>query len=407
MEAVVQKLTAVEGEYTSLSANHSDLLRSDAYKLMLSRRTTVIGDSQAKIIPALDAVKMLGEQLEAFDDMIEAAKRKKTAIDKAYFGGGQELQELWDFLNGPSISLPPQPVPLKNRTGTTSNLPVPTTVEAAVRIMNAAFDLGNKTTHEFGEIYDKVAPVLTNTEARLKPIETDAAALGVSVTELAGIRSQIDAAREEFKKEPFKQAILVINNIDSIISAAQEKVARVKLEREQFAQTVQTAKAELPELEKLATSVTENAAEAVDALVNPPAPARSEASVERLKVWLEKIETMIATDIVTAMTSFTNWTNTRTRYEQTESAANEQFRRALSVRKELKIRLRGYIESASKHRYEGINLLEIDDLSTLGRNAEQALQRPCDLTVATSLVNRYRDLSHDLERRSAAEQRHS
>ena len=236
-------------------------------------------------------------------------------------------------------------------------------------------------------------------------LRSTAKSLGAVITELTQFDQRLEACSQAGARDPLGAGNQVDGQLRPLIEAVkkalvplQEQHDLLLKQRDVFLKTLASAKATLPDLEKLHTDTQAIVTDALDAIDKPPTFPRSTFSIERLKTWLDKIAAEAVSDPVSAFPKFNNWKRNADEFKSLEEAAKKGYGDLLEQREELKVRLRMYKQTAGRQSFAGRCMVEDPELLKLKANAEQALARRSDLTAARTAVNEYHDRVRSMER---------
>jgi hypothetical protein len=359
-------------------------------------RAPLDGETKRRVEPALEELANLFEHRSRLTEVLDRAKEVREGMSSiAFWGNDEKEREIQALLFGPSIELPPEATPLARRSlldpGSRDVRVVPEQLLAA---MAAAYERARDAVVAVKAAWERVEPALAALEARVDEARAAAASLGLEEAarpELDGAARELQAARVRVARDPLGATGDVDANLGPRIAAVTGRLAELAAQRDRVTDGVARGRARLEEL-RAAHAEARRAAERLPLEVEgaraPAAPA-SDALIEGLAPWLDKIEaTAGAGRWSSAEVGLTRWREAADAYLATDGAITGALAAVLAKRDELAGRLAARRAQAASLAARGVALDAAAEHAA--RDADKLLaKRPTPLARAVELVDRY------------------
>jgi hypothetical protein len=369
-------------------------IERDPHRRLLEA-ATLRGETAMRWIGARDALADLFEGYARMttyvDDVTEL--RRQVSFDQ------RRVPELHTMLTGPAIELSSAPVGIDERglfdesrkiTRCTAN-------ELLARMSND-FEIAKAVVFGVAQAWDGLVPRVAAAREAVARADTQAAALGDEWSELASVRSRLDALGELIAEDPLAVDAHLVDDLGASAASIAREIERVDALRRQFLDRISACRAELDAFATAGRSDTELQREAAAKIVT----SRHADPV------IHAAELGAHLDRVIGLANGAQWRAAERELDAWDSAyadarvvaehADANARSALAYREELRGRLEAYSAKAA-----GFGLTEDARLGRLYDAAQEALYTaPTDLERAEALVRKYQDAVNAAPERKAA-----
>jgi hypothetical protein len=376
-----RRLRELRAARDAVTTNLLDLEADGSYAL-LKAGNGLSGTTAERARPALARVEELWRGLQLLDDLIDR-------VD-AFRGTGRlddrKARELLALLDGPSITLPPESVPLSERSLTgASSVGRATTAQALLTGMEEAFT----------ELRDVVAAVDQAWRDLLPRVDRATAEAERLAAELPGhrgvaaVRSTLTTVAAELSDDPLGVAGQV-EVAEASLAAIEQAAREVRQRREQLAADLAVARRDLDTLVATIDAGRTAFDESRHAVADPtglydPLDPTVLVGERGLDPWLTRLDALHREGQVDkALRGLTRWRAVADDTAATARQVAEANARPARRRREL----RGLLRAAqAKAGAEG--RAEDPGLAEVGRRAHAAIDVPCRLADAEQLVRQY------------------
>ncbi len=379
--------------------------KMSAYRLLFESEPPIKleGMTKARFEPIRREFKDLWAHFSLVQSAIDSARKvrarekkpSRMTIDAAFF-----------ILEGGSIDIPVSVKPLQQRGLLTSVLSTnkmsPSDLMAA---MSRSYEAASQICFEVSSIWETLDGELAEMKAEADALRAHATELGTKVVELTQFDRKADEYAGAANLDPLGAGGSVRRELRPLLDAVQKALSLLQTQKDQllkqkdlFSGLLTAAKASLPQLDALNKECEALYLEASDAIAGLKVHARSQFSVERLRVWLRKVEAEALKNPIAAFPKFNNWKRVVDEFRTLEETAKNGYAGLIEQREELKVRMRMYKQTAGRQIHAGRCMVEDPELLRVKGEVEQALARPCDLEVARRLVAEYHSRLRAMER---------
>ena len=201
------RLQRIDDNLVALETNPSCMLLERAGESGLE------GATQARVVPALAAMRELFAQRSLLDDVLDRAAGLRKSLNRVW--PGDSLQEIERLLLGPSIALPPVETPIARRglldTAETTSIISPDQLLGA---MVASFEQARDAVAAVDEAWARLTPEAERAAAEATRLQQVAAGLGQDASApLGAIRAQLEAVRAQIARDPLGAAGALTNEV--------------------------------------------------------------------------------------------------------------------------------------------------------------------------------------------------
>jgi hypothetical protein len=292
---------------------------------------------------------------------------------------GRERQ-LADFLTQPSIELPSDEIPMRDRDLLQHRRPISRcTPDELLDLMSGAFARAREVVTRIGAAWDDLAPRVAR--ARTAILDAD----GVETT---AVQQRLDALTEALVTDPLSVTEVEVGTVEEAVGDLTRSAEAARQLRDEFAGRLRDARAELARVEQDAAVARAAHATAIAKIVgagSAPPPAVDGALAVELDHVVDLADAARWHD---AAQHLDRWHVTLRQLADAAAASSTASRAPLIQRDQLRGRLDAYRAKA-----HGLGLDEDRDLSEAYERAQGALYAaPADLAAANELVEQYHDL---------------
>jgi len=360
-----------------------------------SGRAGLVGETKARVGPALDALGDLFEHRERLNVVV--ARAKKLREDLSFWNKDEKLAEIVALLGGPSITLGTRQLPVAQR-----NLLDAATSEVAIvpeQLLNEmvrAYQLARDAVAEVGAAWGRLEPLLLDIEREVALVQAEATALDqeeATRTELEQIASLLARVRTTVSTDPLGVTGSVDSDLAPRVSQLRAKLSDLANHKASVTRGLSAAAAllsELAEADRMAMEAVVHASrEFAGFEVGATARAARQEVVQGLIPWREKIESAAkAAHWKAADVGLARWLEVAHGIVAAQREVIRVANGAEQTRTELGGRLSARRAQATALASRGI--VAPVELEQLARDAEATLRaRPTDLAKAARDIDRY------------------
>lgn len=352
------------------------------------------GQTAARAIPALEAMRELFQQRHALSDVIDHAARLRGAVSR-FFPTRESLLEISQLLRGPAIKLPAIKTPLAQR-GLLSSAERDNAItpEALITAMIEAFERARDAVIAIDQAWERLIPTLTSADQELVALENRARALGVEASaDLARGREQVDALRQRIARDPLGATAGVEGQLQPLLQQLRARVETIAQQREQVQAQQTRARALLLELRRVHADAQAALERCRQEIADPPAPQTplDDAQIDGLATWLERLDTTVAGGRwPAAQVGLTRWMEAAEGYLASERAAYQANNAPLAQREELRGRLSARRAQLQSLQARGLVMESRLELKALELEAGLK-QRPTPVAALSPQVEAFED----------------
>lgn len=378
-----RRLRELRAARDAVTTNLLDLEAEGAYAL-LKAGDGLSGATALKAKPALARLPELWRGLELLDDLIDRADAQRGT------GGLNErrARELSELLDGPSITLPAETVPLAQRQLTGSSVAVQTTTATTLLAgMEATFEAVRDVVTEVDAAWRDLLGRVQQATAALDQLPPEAA----GDPQVTTARTTLDGLATRVADDPLG-ATADLERAEAALDTVQQAITDRRARATRLDADLATARTLLAELERLVgegrLALDRSRAEVArpEGLLEPLDPAILTGETG-LRPWLNRLDQLaVAGDVDKAGRGYQRW---RQVADDTLAAAR-QVAAANTAPTTRRQELRGLLRAA-KAKAAASGRAEDAALTQLARRASQVLGVPCDLPAAAKHVAAYVD----------------
>jgi hypothetical protein len=382
----------------------SNLMELDAkvlaYQAIFSDKKwiTLEGVTKARVEPALKDFRDLWVHIRLLEAKVLEAK---TLFQKDKRGA--RTNEIAAMLDGPSIELPTEAVPLRERALVTAGAGQDRIAPAdLLRLLTQAFEKVRDFSCQIQDIWDKFDPRIEAMQKEAVRLRDVAQAIGVPVPAVfAQLEAKIASCEKQLKTDPYGANADLEGDIDPLMRQVTTFIEEAERHKATFGDRVTRAGEQLKQVRFLRGQVSETFAEATAKVKNPTGliAADDETAVED---FLERLEVIKQFDHEgqwkVAARAIDLWLEQIADYETELKRRLAANRIPLALRDDLRSELGAYQSKAIS-----LRLIEDEGLSRIARQAKDILySRPSDLVRARQLVTAYEAMLNQLAGRRSA-----
>lgn len=254
------------------------------------------GETKARVVPALAAMRELFSQRGLLDDVLSRATELRKGLNRLF--PGDTLREIERLLRGPSIALPPVATPLARR-GLLDAAETTTSIspDQLLAAMVSSFEQARDAVSAVDEAWTRLTPEAERAAAEADRLQAVAASLGQDATApLAAVRAQLDAVRSEIARDPLGAAGSLARDVSGRLAQLGAQLTTLQARHSQVSADLQRAHALLAEIRathERAVAAHRRCSEQI--APDPAAPPRPEpvdrGRVDGLEGWLATLDT--------------------------------------------------------------------------------------------------------------------
>ncbi len=237
------RLQRIDDNLVALETNPSCMLLERAGESGLE------GATQARVVPALAAMRELFAQRTLLDDVLNRAAELRKSLNRVW--PGDSLQEIERLLLGPSIALPPVETPMARRglldaAETTSTISPDQLLGAMVASFEQARDAVAAGRRGVGPAHPRSRARATAEADRLQQVASRAGTGRLRA--LAAIRAQLEAVRAQIARDPLGAAGALATDVAGRLQQLGGQLAALQTRQHQALSDLDRARALLLDL---------------------------------------------------------------------------------------------------------------------------------------------------------------
>ena len=394
LEEIDELLADWKAKLQRASENLAALTEMVTYKRLKGEggwpRITLTGTTQARVVPALEAMADLWSHYALFVDVVHRAKELRNSVSRL-LPSRKTLDEIEHLLRGASIKLPPVETPLAQRgLLTAAEVAEAVTPERLLEAMTQCFQVARDAVLAVDAAWDRLLPLLEGCEREAASVQQLAGSLGEgALAEVSEARQKMASLRTLILQDPLGAAA-GCEEVALSLRRVRERLATLVQDREQVRAGLDEARRLLQRLEEAHRQARQAYAERelkvrVDDPAGLPRPLEDE-TVAALGPWLRTLESTVQEGRWRpAAVGLAKWRRIAEEYLAAEEAARAANQDLLQARRDL----RGLLDALQAKARAG-GRAEDPELTALAREAWQLLQtRPTPLTRLRELVREY------------------
>lgn len=388
-DEVDRALAAVRADNDRIAASLVEMDAHPGHQLL--KNAALTGLTSARWEQARAAMATLWEQYASYRDLVAKATEVRARRSRP---GDDELAELTGILHGPIVELDSEEVPIERRglTGPSQVIERITLAELLAR-MRQAFDTVTAVLAAVESAWSAAIGRLDPLDKRLHAVSVRAESVGAAADEVAGIRRDLDKAREMVLTDALTvQATDALPDIERRVGELETRLTGLARVRDQFDTRLAALETTLSDLEAIEATARQTYTAVVEKIAAPGLPVPGEQGSAAVRTRLRRL---------TARHGDAGWdvlageADDLDRFAATALESARTVLRAITGLLDRRAELRGRLE-AYQVKAARLGHAEDAELARLHGEAQQILfTAPCDLAAATRALNRYRQAIQD------------
>jgi hypothetical protein len=370
-----------------ISGDLLDLEQTVTYRRLVGeggwRKAALAGDTEARVAPALQAVRDLWLCFALLNEVLSRATALRKSVSRL-LPSQKTLDEIENLLRSPSIELPP------NLRRIAASSPRALTPGELLENMARSFEVASGSVLAVDAAWDRLLPALVALDDQAAAIQKLADSLDESApAELVEARRKIASLRETVEHDPLAVDVQC-NAVAPLLEAARARLDDLAQRRDRAGEVLAEARRLFDTLKEAHRRAQQSYAER-EAKVRTDTPAPfplplDDAQVAALGPWIEKLDnTLREGKWKPALVGLEKWSAIARQYLAVEEATHEANDAPLRTRRDL----RGLLD-ALQAKARGNGRAEDVELDALAQRAWQLLHsRPTPLGEARRLVAEY------------------